>query len=270
MVLLSGQLDQAGGLTFATVLDHLVETDRGARRTTTRAADRGRSCGPVGQRRADAAGPDGRAAAEHARPSAARRPGGPARRRGHHPGAARRRRGRRSRVTTDGTLVDRGTLTRISCDAVIDRVVLARAGPGPGHRHHRPPRHPRPAARPGRPRPGCTWPGCTTPPSLCEAHHVIWWSRGGPTTLDNLALLCHRHHTQIHAQPDDRTADGDSPTAGNDRCATASPGSDHPTTSTPSAACGATPSTRPPPPPAAPACAGHAPDGERSVTRRSA
>ena len=46
------------------------------------------------------------------------------------------------------------------------------------------------------------WPGCTTPPSLCEAHHVTWWSRGGPTTLDNLALLCHRHHTQIHAQPD--------------------------------------------------------------------
>ncbi len=31
---------------------------------------------------------------------------------------------------------------------------------------------------------------------------MIWWSRGGPTTLDNLALLCHRHHSQIHAQPD--------------------------------------------------------------------
>ena len=56
---------------------------------------------------------------------------------------------------------------------------------------------------------GCTWPGCMTPPALCEAHHVIWWSRGGPTTLDNLALLCHRHHTQVHAQPDDADRPGD-------------------------------------------------------------
>ena len=50
---------------------------------------------------------------------------------------------------------------------------------------------------------GCTWPGCTAPPALCEAHHVLWWSRGGPTTIDNLALLCTRHHTTVHAQPDD-------------------------------------------------------------------
>jgi hypothetical protein len=50
---------------------------------------------------------------------------------------------------------------------------------------------------------GCTWPDCTAPPALCEAHHVIWWSRGGPTTIDNLALLCSRHHTTVHAQPED-------------------------------------------------------------------
>ncbi|WP_460433351.1 HNH endonuclease [Angustibacter speluncae] len=37
---------------------------------------------------------------------------------------------------------------------------------------------------------------------MCEAHHVIWWSRGGPTTIENLALLCSRHHTKIHAQPE--------------------------------------------------------------------
>jgi hypothetical protein len=37
------------------------------------------------------------------------------------------------------------------------------------------------AARDG----GCVFPGCPAPPSWCHAHHVILWSRGGPTDLDN-------------------------------------------------------------------------------------
>lgn len=45
---------------------------------------------------------------------------------------------------------------------------------------------------------GCTFPGCTVPPEWCIAHHVIWWSHGGATDLDNLALLCERHHTHVH------------------------------------------------------------------------
>jgi len=106
-------------------------------------------------------------------------------------------------VTTDGSLLGHGTLTRMTCDAVVDRVVLAADGrvlsmdtlgrlATVAQQHAL-------AARDG----GCTWPGCTAPPALCEAHHVVWWSRGGPTTIDNLALLCHRHHTQVHAEPDD-------------------------------------------------------------------
>jgi hypothetical protein len=45
---------------------------------------------------------------------------------------------------------------------------------------------------------GCTRPGCDIPPAWCDAHHVIWWSRGGPTDITNGALLCRRHHTQFH------------------------------------------------------------------------
>jgi HNH endonuclease len=45
---------------------------------------------------------------------------------------------------------------------------------------------------------GCSFPGCTVPPTWCDAHHVSWWSRGGPTDLRNLALLCGRHHTVVH------------------------------------------------------------------------
>lgn len=44
----------------------------------------------------------------------------------------------------------------------------------------------------------CTFPGCRRLPSACDAHHVIHWADGGPTSLDNLALLCRRHHTMVH------------------------------------------------------------------------
>jgi uncharacterized protein DUF222/HNH endonuclease len=45
---------------------------------------------------------------------------------------------------------------------------------------------------------GCAFPGCDRPPGWCHAHHVIHWSDGGPTTLDNGVLLCGSHHRLIH------------------------------------------------------------------------
>ena len=29
-------------------------------------------------------------------------------------------------------------------------------------------------------------------------HHITWYSHGGPTRLDNLVLLCRRHHKRLH------------------------------------------------------------------------
>jgi hypothetical protein len=40
----------------------------------------------------------------------------------------------------------------------------------------------------------CQFPGCDQPPPVCEAHHLTPWAQGGPTSLDNLALLCRFHH----------------------------------------------------------------------------
>lgn len=40
----------------------------------------------------------------------------------------------------------------------------------------------------------CAYPGCDEPLSRCEAHHVLPWARGGPTSIDNLAPLCRKHH----------------------------------------------------------------------------
>jgi len=43
----------------------------------------------------------------------------------------------------------------------------------------------------------CAAPGCRAP--IVHIHHVIWWSRGGKTTLDNLIGLCPRCHRAVHA-----------------------------------------------------------------------
>ena len=44
----------------------------------------------------------------------------------------------------------------------------------------------------------CQWPSCERPASWCDAHHVVHWIEGGPTDLDNLVLLCRRHHRMVH------------------------------------------------------------------------
>lgn len=43
---------------------------------------------------------------------------------------------------------------------------------------------------------GCV--GCGAPPGWTDAHHVVHWADGGPTDLDNLALLCRTCHTGVH------------------------------------------------------------------------
>jgi hypothetical protein len=44
----------------------------------------------------------------------------------------------------------------------------------------------------------CQTPGCRRPPADCQAHHKRHYTRGGPTDLDNLELLCWNHHRQRH------------------------------------------------------------------------
>jgi hypothetical protein len=45
----------------------------------------------------------------------------------------------------------------------------------------------------------CVFAGCEAPSHWCDVHHVLEWLRDdGPTSLDNSALLCERHHTKVH------------------------------------------------------------------------
>jgi hypothetical protein len=44
----------------------------------------------------------------------------------------------------------------------------------------------------------CLARGCTRPPAFCDVHHLTSRADGGPTTVENLGLLCRRHHVLWH------------------------------------------------------------------------
>ena len=87
---------------------------------------------------------------------------------------------------------------RLACDASVQRVVLS--GPSqPLDVGRRTPVVP-PAMRRAvilRDR-HCRFPGCDRPPAFCDVHHIVWWSKGGETSMANLSLLCRRHHRLVH------------------------------------------------------------------------
>jgi hypothetical protein len=101
-------------------------------------------------------------------------------------------------VLEDGARVPAGTSQRLACDA--SRVVMKHDADGriievgartrtipPALRralHHRD-RH-------------CRFPGCGI--RFGHGHHLRHWAHGGPTTLSNVVLLCHRHHRAVHEE----------------------------------------------------------------------
>ena len=91
------------------------------------------------------------------------------------------------------------TARRLACDASVMRVVMAgRSEPlDVGRRTSVVP----PAVRRAvilRDR-HCRFPGCDRPQAWCDAHHAVHWADGGPTSIQNLLLLCRRHHRMVHA-----------------------------------------------------------------------
>lgn len=100
--------------------------------------------------------------------------------------------------TADGVDLPPATVRRLACDAGVLPVVMGSAGEilDVGRRSRTVPTAIRNAliARDG----GCTHPGCSAPVSWCDAHHVVHWADGGPTSLENLVLLCSAHHHLVH------------------------------------------------------------------------
>jgi hypothetical protein len=89
-------------------------------------------------------------------------------------------------------------LGRLGCDSVMQKVLFSTSGAvlNLGRDTRTVSRAQRRALN-ARDR-GCVVPGCSAPPQWCEAHHVVWWRRGGRTDIDGLALVCGRDHTLIH------------------------------------------------------------------------
>jgi hypothetical protein len=94
--------------------------------------------------------------------------------------------------------VPAATVQRLACDARVRRILL---GPNSAVIDvGRSLRLPGPAARAAlRARAGgCEWPGCDRPVAFTNAHHVVHWGHGGNSDVENLVLLCYRHHWMVH------------------------------------------------------------------------
>ena len=94
--------------------------------------------------------------------------------------------------------VGRAIAERLACDAKVARIVMA--GTSKVLDLGRSTRVVSPALRQAvviRDR-HCQRKGCRTPAKWCDVHHIVHWLHGGETTLDNLVLLCRRHHVDHH------------------------------------------------------------------------
>lgn len=106
--------------------------------------------------------------------------------------------------TENGQDLGHPATRRLSCDAVLQRVTWDRDGSPLESMRLDLGREVRLAdvqlrrALAARDR-GCVVPGCSARPNHCDAHHVVHWADGGPTSLANLVLLCGSHHTAVHA-----------------------------------------------------------------------
>jgi hypothetical protein len=97
-----------------------------------------------------------------------------------------------------GGVVGTEWVRRLSCDAEISRIVFGPAGEvldaGRAMRTFTAAQLRAIVARDRH----CIWPGCDAPAGWCDAHHIVHWALGGPTSVENGALLCGRHHDRVH------------------------------------------------------------------------
>src|ERR1700674_4280688 len=89
------------------------------------------------------------------------------------------------------------TAERIACDCTMSRVLLADSMVIDVGRATRTVSAPAMRALRVRDK-GCRFPGCDRQVNWSSPHHLIYWSRGGPSTLPNLVLLCYYHHRLVH------------------------------------------------------------------------
>ena len=97
----------------------------------------------------------------------------------------------------DGPAISVSTAQVIGCTAALSWMRHARDGGvlALGRRRRRPSAALRRAAR-ERDTCRCRFPGCGS--RRTDLHHIVYWSHGGRTDLDNLISLCPYHHMLVH------------------------------------------------------------------------
>lgn len=99
-------------------------------------------------------------------------------------------------IETGGMLVSSESVRRLSCDCNLEEFFEYGGIPvGLGTKRRTPSARLRRELR--RRDHGCRFPGCERR-RWVHAHHILHWSRGGPTDLGNLVLLCSHHHRFVH------------------------------------------------------------------------
>ena len=103
-------------------------------------------------------------------------------------------------VTANGRMLPTWATDAFLCDCVLHKVLRDSAGRIIDYgrtTHTVPPRLWKAVAHRDR---GCRVPGCNRPKAWTNAHHITWWRHHGSTKLDNLILLCVRHHHIVHRE----------------------------------------------------------------------
>ena len=97
----------------------------------------------------------------------------------------------------DGPAISVSTAQMIGCTAALSWMRHDPAGAvlDLGRRRRRPNAALRRAAR-ERDTCRCRFPGCES--GRVDLHHIVYWSHGGSTRLDNLISLCRYHHMVVH------------------------------------------------------------------------
>jgi hypothetical protein len=97
----------------------------------------------------------------------------------------------------DGTPVPVATMQRFLCDATMRAVFVEPDGSVRRIAELRTPNRAQRRALAAM-YATCAHPDCTVPVTNCKAHHIVWYSRQGPTLLDNLLPVCEQHHHLLH------------------------------------------------------------------------
>ncbi len=100
-------------------------------------------------------------------------------------------------VTFDGTDIDAAGVSLLTCDSIVQRIMVAGdkvLNMGRSVRTATPVQRRAIITRDRH----CRAPGCSTKPKHCDVHHIDHWINGGRTDVHRMVLLCGTHHRQFH------------------------------------------------------------------------